>query len=523
MPTKKSDPTAAATNDTATKTVTMPYGVPGYTLHDVQREIPATEPPVLPINADLQYIGKSPTRWDAHAKVSGSGRYTADIQLPGMLYAAMVTANVPHASIVSIDTSEASKMPGVKGVYVIQHVLGEAVLRDPSLDPSRYPIVRYAGQPIAAVAATYPHIAEEAAQLVKVQYAAKPFVVDMEMARQADAPQVFPGPADEAGSAGGGGGPHDVPQKGNVHGPSVNKRGDAEQGFKDADFIVESKYTTQVQVHNALETHGVVADWKPNLLTVWASTQGTASVRDELADYFKIPKSQIRVITEYVGGGFGAKFGAGNEGTVAAILSKQTGAPVRLMLRSQRGAAFCRQSPQLRPDAEDWRQKGRNPDAIQLISYGTAGCGTGAGCAGPATNLYQSASLHTEENDVFINAGPAAAFRAPGHPQGAFALEQTIDEMAEKLNMEPLEFREKLTPIQCAAWSARLFARARSGSRAIPPPTRIPDPSSAVSGFRSPSGIDSLTWILRRKCEFIATARWKFSPPCRTSAPASRR
>ena len=207
MATKQSDPATGAAQSTSTKTVTMPYGVPGYTLHDVQREIPATEPPVLPINSDLQYIGKSPTRWDAHAKVSGSGRYTADVQLPGMLYAAMVTANVPHASIVSIDTSEASKMPGVKGVYVIQHLLGEAVLRNPSLEQSNYPIVRYAGQPIAAVAATYPHIAEEAAKLVKVQYAAKPFVVDMEMARQSDAPQVFPGPADEAGSAGGGGGP----------------------------------------------------------------------------------------------------------------------------------------------------------------------------------------------------------------------------------------------------------------------------------------------------------------------------
>jgi xanthine dehydrogenase YagR molybdenum-binding subunit len=418
MATKKSHPAAAATNATPTKTVTMPYGVPGYTLHDVQRQIPVTEPPVLPINADLQYIGKSPTRWDAHAKVSGSGRYTADVQLPGMLYAAMVTANVPHARIVSIDTSAASKMPGVKGVYVIQHVLGEAVLRNPSLDQSRYPIVRYAGQPIAAVAATYPHLAEEAARLVKVQYDAKPFVVDMEIARQAD-----------AGSAGGGGGPEDVPQKGNVHGPSLNKRGDIDQGFKDADFIVESKYTTQVQVHNALETHGVVADWKPNLLTVWASTQGTASVRDELTDYFKIPKSQ---------------FGAGNEGTVAAILSRQTGAPVRLMC-DRKGEQL---SVGNRPSSDQTLKIGAKKDgtltAIQLISFGTAGCGTGAGCAGPATNLYQSASLHTEENDVFTNAGPAAAFRAPGHPQGAFALEQTIDEMAEKLNMEPLEFREKI-------------------------------------------------------------------------------
>ena len=169
----------------------------------------------------------------------------------------------------------------------------------------------------------------------------------MEMARQSDAPQVFPGPADEAGSAGGGGGPHDVPQTGNVHGPSMHKRGDVEQGFKDADFIVESKYTTQVQVHNALETHGLVADWKPNLLTVWASTQGTASVRDELADYFKIPKSQVRVITEYVGGGFGAKFGAGNRGNRRGHSVEADRRAGAADVRSQRGAAFCGQSSQL--------------------------------------------------------------------------------------------------------------------------------------------------------------------------------
>ncbi len=426
------------------ETVTMPYGVPGYTLHDVQRQVPTTEPPVLPVNADLEYIGKSPKRWDAHAKVSGSGRYTADIQLPGMLYAKFVSSNVPHAKVVSIDTSAAEKVPGVKGVFVIENLLGGARLLNPSLEVSKYPIVRYAGQPIAAVAATQPHIAEEAALLVKVQYDAKPFVVDMEMARQSDAPPVFPGPANQGGSAGGGGGARNVPQTGNIHGPAVHKRGDVEQGFKDADFIVESKYTTQVQVHNALETHGVVADWKPDLLTVWASTQGTASVREELASFFKLPKSQVRVITEFMGGGFGAKFGPGNPGVVAAALSKQTGAPVRLMLDRKEEQLSVGNRPSSDQTLKIGAKKDGTLTAIQLISFGTAGCGTGAGCAGPATNLYQSASLHTEENDVFINAGPAAAFRAPGHPQGAFALEQTIDELAEKLNMQPLEFRDKI-------------------------------------------------------------------------------
>jgi len=427
----------------AKKTVEMPSGVPGYTLTTETRQVPVTEPPVWPVNQELKYVGHSFPRYDGAAKASGRARYTSDVQLPGMLYAKFVNATVPHAKVLSVDTSAAEKVPGVKGVHVVQHVLGNAVLRNPALEQVKYPVVRYAGQPIAAVAATSPAAAEEAAALVKVKYDTMPFVVNEVKARDTDSPKVYPGAADEEGSAGGGGGPSDVPQTGNVHGPSVHRRGETEQGFKDADVIVEGHYTTQVQTHSALETHGVVADWKPEMLTVWASTQGTASVREELAGYFKLPLSQIRVITEYMGGGFGAKFGAGNPGVVAAILSKKTGAPVRLMLDREEEHL----SVGNRPSSDQILRIGAKKDgtitAIHLVAYGTAGCGTGAGCSGPAANLYKSGSLHTEENDVFINAGPASAMRAPGHPQGAFALEQTIDDLAAKLNMDPIDLRDK--------------------------------------------------------------------------------
>jgi xanthine dehydrogenase YagR molybdenum-binding subunit len=297
---------------------------------------------------------------------------------------------------------------------------------------------------VAAVAATTPQAAEEAAAKVQVKYEALPFVVDQDLARGPNAPLVFPGAADEAGTAGGGGSEGGVPQTGNVHGPSTRKKGDAEQGFKDADVIVDARYTTQVQTHSALETHGVVADWKPELLTVYASTQGTASVREELAGFFRLPKSQVRVITEYMGGGFGAKFGAGNPGVVAATLSRKTGAPVRLMLDRQEEHLSVGNRPSSDQRLRIGAKKDGTITAIQLISYGTAGCGTGAGCAGPAANLYKWASLHIEENDVFINAGPAAAFRAPGHPQGAFALEQSIDELAARLNMDLLDLRDRI-------------------------------------------------------------------------------
>lgn len=427
----------------AKKTVQVPVGVPGYTLAEEARTVPASEPPVWPINKDLKYVGQSIERYDGLLKASGRARYTSDIQLPGMLYAKFVSATVPHAKVVSVDTSAAEKYPGVRGVHVIQHVLGNAELRNPALDQAKYPVVRYAGQPIAAVAATTPSAAEEAAALVKVKYDTMPFVVDDVKARDADAPNVFPGAADEAGSAGGGGGPSDVKQTGNIHGPSIHKRGDTDQGFKDADVVVEGHYVTQVQTHSALETHGVVADWKPDLLTVYASTQGTSGVREELAGFFKIPLTKVRVITDYMGGGFGAKFGAGNHGVVAAALSKKTGAPVRLMLDRQEEHL----SVGNRPSSDQVLRIGAKKDgtltAIHLTAYGTAGCGTGAGCAGPASNLYQTATLHTEENDVFINAGPGAAMRAPGHPQGAFALEQTIDDLAAKLNMDPIDLRDK--------------------------------------------------------------------------------
>ena len=435
---------AAAARPAAKRTDSFVFGIPQDGLEKKEREVPLDEPPPLAPNAELTYIGKPTQRYDGPAKVMGQGKYTADVHLPGMLYARMVDATIPHGTILSIDTSAAEKLPGVKAVHVIQHTYGVAELRDPKQEaPSRYPRVRYAGQPVAAVAATTQQIANDAAALVKVKYDPMSFVVDRNAARQPDAPKVFPGPADEAGSAGGGGGPKDVPQVGNVHGPERKKVGDAEQGFASADVTVEGEYFTQVQTHSALETHGFVVDWKPSEVTVYASTQGTSSVRNEFAEVFKLPKSQVRVITEYMGGGFGAKFGAGNEGVVAAHLSRKANAPVKLMLDRKQEHIVSN-----RPDSHQQLKIGAKKDgtltAIQLTSYGTAGVGTGAGTAGPATNMYKCPNLLTEEYDVFINAGPGAAFRAPGHPQGCFALEQTIDDLAVKLDMDPLTLRDKI-------------------------------------------------------------------------------
>jgi xanthine dehydrogenase YagR molybdenum-binding subunit len=437
-------PSVAAASTVATRTDSFVFGIPANGLERKERTVPQDEPPPLPPNSELQYIGKPTVRYDGPAKAMGKGKYTADVNLPGMLYARMVSATIPHGRITAIDTSAAEKLSGVRAVHVIEHVYGTAQLRDPKQEtPSRFPVIRYAGQPIAGVAAVSQQIANDAANLIKVTYDAMPFVVTRDDAQADSAPVVFPGPADAAGSAGGGGGPQGVPQKGNIHGPQRKLVGDVEKGFAEADVIVEGEYFTEVQTHSALETHGFVVDWKPDEVTVYASTQGTSSVRNDFADVFKLPKTKVRVITEFMGGGFGAKFGAGNEGVVAANLSRKANAPVKLMLDRKQEHIVSN-----RPDSHQKLKIGAKKDgtltAIQLTSYGTAGVGTGAGTAGPATNMYKCPNLLTEENDVFINAGPGAAFRAPGHPQGCFAFEQAIDELAVKLNMDALALREKI-------------------------------------------------------------------------------
>lgn len=437
-----------------TRSATLAAGIPGAAVNEdgmaeVKRLVPADEPGAMPLNRNLQFVGKRVPRVDGPLKTTGRARYTADVYLPGMLYAKMVNSSLPHARIRSIDTSAAAAYPGVKGVYVLKHLSDVAQVKDQSKEmPSKFPIVRFAGQPIAGVAATSQTAANEAAKLVKIDYEALPFVTTVEEARQPNAPLVYPAPAEMAGSAGGGGGAKNVPQKGNVRGPALGPRGEeqgsTEKGFSEAEVLVEGDYKTQVQTHSPLETHGVVADWKPDLLTVYASTQGTSTVRDELAEVFAIPKSRIRVITEFMGGGFGAKFGAGNFGVVATALSKQTGAPVKLMLDRKEEHLSVGNRPDSRMHLKVGAKRDGSLTALHMVSYGTAGVGTGAGTAGPTQNMYKCDNVLTEEYDVFTNAGPGAAMRAPGHPQGCFALEQAIDELAEKLNMDPLALRDKI-------------------------------------------------------------------------------
>lgn len=436
-----------------TNTIQLPVGIAGVDLKDTPRQVPTGEAPPLAPNADLKVIGKPAPRIDGRAKVTGAAKYSADIHLPGMLYATLLTSDVPHARILKIDTSAAEKYPGVKAVHILQQIRGVAHVKDKSKsEDTQYPAVRFAGQPIGAIAATSQNAANEAARLVKVDYEPLPFVVDAAKARQPDAPLVYQGIAVSGGSAGGGGGAKDVAQNGNVRGPALGgnlghnadkARQAVEKALADSDVILEADYSTQVQTHSPLETHGLVADFKPDQLTVYASTQGTASVRDELAAVFNLPKSKVRVITDFMGGGFGAKFGAGNYGILATHLSQQTGAPVRLMLNRKQQHLCVGNRPDSHQSMKIAAKKDGTLTAIHLTGYGTGGAATGAGFAGPTQKMYDCPAILTEEYDVFTHAGPCSAFRAPGHPQGAFSIEQAIDELADKLQLDPLQLRDK--------------------------------------------------------------------------------
>src|SRR5688500_6849363 len=240
-PEKKPVPNAATSNPPPAKpqkrTDMLPVGIAGVGIEQQEREVGGDDPPPLPPNEKLSSIGKDVPRVDGRAKVTGAAKYTADINLPGMLYGRMVVASVPHAKIKSIDVSAAEKHPRVKAVHVLDRDRSAAKTDEEKDD--KYPRVRYVGQPIAAVAALTREDAEDAARLIKIVYEPLPWVIDTTKALLPDAPVIFQGKAAVEGSAAGGGGAKDVEQKGNVRGPSV--KGDKsrlDSAFGEAETVV---------------------------------------------------------------------------------------------------------------------------------------------------------------------------------------------------------------------------------------------------------------------------------------------
>lgn len=418
-----------------TKKIKLPYGIPGHNLKEIEREVPVDEPNAWPVNDELKVVGKRIPRQDALAKVTGKARFTADIQLAGMLQAAMLRADNPHAIVNSINTAKAESYPGVYAVHVFK------------TDDGKYPEVKFAGQAIAGVAAQTIQAAKDAVSLIEVDYTYLPFVVDIEDARKPGAPLVFTQNVDQEETEGGGGSEKGLKNQGNVRGPSTQSfyggpRGDVEAAFASADVIAEGTYQTQVQTHVPLETHGVVVNWRSSDVTIYSSTQNTRSVRNEFAAHFDLPKSRVRVIAEFIGGGFGAKHSLGNFGVMAGYLSKKSGRPVKLMLNRKEEHISAGNRPNSIQFMKIAATKDGKLTSIQQRSHGTAGVGLGAGVGRIAQIMYECPNFSTEQYDVFTNAGPGAAWRAPGNVQGAYALEQVMDELAEKLDMDPLKLRD---------------------------------------------------------------------------------
>ena len=355
---------------------------------------------------DSRLIGKRISRLSGADKVTGKAKYTFDINRPGMLYGHILRSPVAHATITSIDLSEAEALPGVKAVL-------------PLIEPGKK--VRYEGDEIAAVAAITPDIAEDAIRLIQYDYDELDYVVDVEQAKAEGAPQI----RDD--------------WTGNQSEPRVDERGDLEAGFAEAAVEVEATYHAAVQTHVCLETHGNVAEWDGDNLTVWASTQAVFGTRQNLAQHFELPENQVRVITEHMGGGFGSKFGPGVEGIAAAKLARKAGAPVKLMLTRKDEHLAGGNRPSMTQQVRAGATQDGRFIAYDMSGYGTGGIGRGAGFTGPY--VYHVPNYRTAKSAVAINAGNARAMRAPGHPQGAFAMDSLMDELAEKLNMDPLAFR----------------------------------------------------------------------------------
>lgn len=419
-----------------TKKIKLPHGIPGHNLGEVTRDVPISEPPAWPVNDKLKYVGKPVRRYDGVAKVTGKAKFTADMRLSGMLYAKFFRSDYPHAKIKSINTTKAEKLKGVYGIHILKN------------EDGGFPEVKFAGQPLGAVAASSLDIAREAIRLIEVDYKYLDFVVDLEEAMKPEAPIVHQTAIKAKEDAGDVGVTHDGSKaNGNIKGPSTGSfyggpRGDLAQGFKDSDVIIEQVYRTQVQTHVPLETHGVVVDWKPGNVVVYASTQNTKNFRSEIAEYFDLPEGEVRVISEYTGGGFGAKHSAGVYGPMAAMLSKKTGRPVWLMVDRKEEHIAEGNRPNSMHYLKIGAKKNGELTAIQQRSHGTAGVSLGAGVGRIAQVMYECPNFATEQYDVYTNAGPGAAWRAPGNVQGAFGLEQAIDELAEKLGKDPLAFRD---------------------------------------------------------------------------------
>ena len=385
-------------------------------------ELPDLEPEPWGDDAQLTIVGHRVPRADALEKVTGRARYTADLHRPAMLHAALLRSPIASGRVRRIDLAQALALPGVRGALVTSDVPGIMHMGAPLFDT----MIHWAGQPLAALCADTPELARQACALAALDVESSPHAVTLAMALVPGAPLVRP-----TGNI-----PPDQPR--------LSARGDADTAVAGADVTITREYRTPCALHTALEPHGSVAEWVGDDVTVWESTQGIFQVRKDVARAFKLPLNRVRVMKDYMGGGFGAKnFAAAN--TYAAVaLSKKLGRPVRCILDREgeqtdagnRAAALHRVTLAARHDGT----------LVGIVAHVTVAYGYSGWYASPAKifhELYRCPNVSTRETFVYLNTGAMDSFRAPGHVEGAFALERAMDALAHELGIDPLELRRR--------------------------------------------------------------------------------
>jgi xanthine dehydrogenase YagR molybdenum-binding subunit len=363
---------------------------------------------------ERRLIGTKVQRVDGPEKATGHAKYSFDINRPGMLHGSILRCPYAHARIKSIETSAAEQMPGIKAVYL-------------QVKPGAE--LYYAGDEILGIAGdTEEHVAD-AIRAVKIEYEILPHFVKEEDALKAN-------------------GQNTVSGRGNVQPGNEATAGSVDTGFKEADAVVEGTYGVPTISHQCLESHGLVAEWdREGNLTVWCSTQATVGTAQELAKYFKMPATQIKCITHYMGGGFGSKFGAEVQGRIAAELAKKAGAPVKLLLDRAEEIIAAGNRPSAYGKVRIGGTKDGKITAFQVDCYGSPGVGNGA-----TVNLnllpyvYTVPNVRRKHTVIRLNHGMAKAMRAPGHPQNSVLTNWPVDDLAAKLNMDPLQLRLKNLP-----------------------------------------------------------------------------
>ncbi|MCB0079318.1 MAG: xanthine dehydrogenase family protein molybdopterin-binding subunit, partial [Caldilineaceae bacterium] len=394
-------------------------------------------------------IGTRPIRHDGVDKVTGRAQYSNDIHLPGMLHGKVLRSPHAHARIVSIDASAAEAYPGVTAVVTrddfgavsdkiqdmgegaanLQHIRDNLIAHDKVL---------YHGHAVAAVAATSPHIAEEALALIKVEYEVLPPVIDAKAAMADDAPILLENlRTNEMGKQG------DKPT--NVAAHFQHAHGDLEKGFAAADVVIEREFKTEMVHQGYIEPHCSTTIWREDdHILCWTSTQGAFQIRGQVAELLGVPESRVRVTPTEIGGGFGGKFTAYGD-VPGAMLSKKSGhRPVKIaMSRTEVLQATGPTSGSYIKVKMGATKDGKITAAQAELIYEAGaypGSPVGAG-AGVILSPYRLENVQIDGYDVVVNRPQTGAYRAPGGTNAAFASESVINELAEKLGMDPLEFR----------------------------------------------------------------------------------